>query len=123
MGKSIYLLGGLILTAVGIVGAFLPVLPTTVFLIGALFCFAKSSPKLEVWLLTHPRFGDNLVAWKRHGAISKRVKCIACCSMLISFILVCLLASLPLLAYVGIAIFMGIGAYFVISRPNLTTQH
>jgi len=122
MKKLIYLLGGFILTAIGIIGAFLPVLPTTVFLIGALFCFAKSSPKLEVWLLTHPRFGANLVTWKRHGAISKRVKCIACCSMLISFILVCLLASLPLLAYVGIAIFMGIGAYFVISRPNLTTQ-
>ena len=123
MRKSIYLLCGLLLTVFGIIGAFLPVMPTTVFLIGALYCFAQSSPKLEAWLLTHPRFSDNLVAWRRHGAISKRVKCIACCSMLISFVLVCLLASLPLLAYVGIAIFMGIGAYFVITRPNLTTQH
>lgn len=122
MTKLIYLLSGFMLTAIGIIGAFLPVLPTTVFLIGALFCFAKSSPKLEVWLLTHPRFGASLVAWRRHGAISKRVKCVACCSMLISFILVCLLASLPLLAYAGIAILMGSGAYFIITRPSVVVH-
>lgn len=122
MTKLIYLLSGFMLTAIGIIGAFLPVLPTTVFLIGALFCFAKSSPKLEVWLLTHPRFGASLVAWRRHGAISKRVKCMACCSMLISFILVCLLASLPLLAYAGIAILMGSGAYFIITRPSVVVH-
>ena len=87
MKKVLYLSLGLFLTCLGIIGAFLPVMPTTVFLIGALFCFTKSSPRLESWLIQHPKYGPSLVAWRKHGAISKKVKCIACCSMLISFIL------------------------------------
>jgi uncharacterized membrane protein YbaN (DUF454 family) len=119
MGKSIYLLCGLLLTAFGIIGAFLPIMPTTVFLIGALYCFTQSSPKLEAWLISHPRYGKSLTAWRRHGAISKKVKCIACCSMLLSFIVVCVFMSLPAMALLGVATFMLIGAYFVLSRPSL----
>ena len=87
MKKVLYLSLGLFFTLLGIIGAFLPVMPTTVFLIGALFCFTQSSPRLENWLLQHPKYGPSLVAWRKHGAISKKVKCIACCSMLVSFIL------------------------------------
>lgn len=123
MGKSIYLLCGILLTSLGVVGAFLPVMPTTVFLIGALYCFTRSSPKLERWLITHPRFGPGLVAWRRYGAISKKAKCIACCSMLLSFVVLCVFASLPLLALFGIAVFMFVGAYFVLSRPNVESVH
>lgn len=94
-------------------------MPTTVFLIGALFCFTKSSPRLENWLIQHPKYGPGLVAWRKHGAISKKVKCIACCSMLLSFIFVCLFASMPIPAYIGIGVFMGVGAYFVVTRPSL----
>ncbi|AXT37910.1 DUF454 domain-containing protein [Alteromonas sp. BL110] len=119
MKKVLYLSLGLFLTSLGIVGAFLPIMPTTVFLIGALFCFTKSSPRLESWLIQHPKYGPSLVAWRKHGAISKKVKCIACCSMLISFILICLFASMPIPAYIGIATFMGIGAYFVVTRPSI----
>ncbi len=119
MKKVLYLSLGLFFTLLGIIGAFLPVMPTTVFLIGALFCFTQSSPRLESWLLQHPKYGPSLVAWRKHGAISKKVKCIACCSMLVSFILVCLFASMPIPAYIGIALFMGIGAYFVVTRPSM----
>jgi len=120
MKKVLYLSLGLFLTCLGIIGAFLPVMPTTVFLIGALFCFTKSSPRLESWLIQHPKYGPSLVACRKHGAISKKVKCIACCSMLISFILVCLFASMPIPAYIGIAMFMGVGAYFVVTRPSMS---
>lgn len=118
MRQTLYLLLGLVLTLLGIVGAFLPVIPTTVFLIGALFCFTQSSPKLEKWLLEHPKYGETLRAWRLHGVVSKRVKCIACSSMLLSFIVLCIFASLPLLAYIGTAVFMGIGAYYLITRPS-----
>ena len=120
MKKVLYLSLGLFLTCLGIIGAFLPVMPTTVFLIGALFCFTKSSPRLESWLIQHPKYGPSLVAWRKHGAISKKVKCIACCSMLIRFIVVCLFASMPIPAYIGIAMFMGVGAYFVVTRPSMS---
>ena len=122
MRKPIYICCGALLTSLGVIGAFLPVMPTTVFLIGALYCFTQSSPKLENWLLTHPRFGPSLLAWRRDGAISKKVKCIACCSMLVSFIGLCIFASMPIPAYIGVAVFMSVGAYFVLTRPSALSQ-
>ena len=118
VGKPFFALLGALFTLLGIIGAFLPVMPTTVFLISALYCFTRSSPKLERWLLQHPRFGATLRAWRENGAISKRTKCVACCSMLLSFIIFCLFANAPLYAYAGVAVFMSAGAYFVISRPE-----
>ncbi|MDI6834240.1 MAG: YbaN family protein, partial [Rhizobiaceae bacterium] len=57
----IILLGaGWIMVAVGIAGIFLPVLPTTPFMILAAALFARSSPRFEQWLLDHPRYGKPL---------------------------------------------------------------
>jgi uncharacterized protein len=67
--RILYLCLGWLMVATGIVGAFLPVLPTTPFLLVALWCFSKSSPKLESWLLSHPKFGPSLRNWREKGAI------------------------------------------------------
>ena len=56
MRRWVYLACGLVFTALGIVGAFLPLMPTTIFLILAAGCFARSSPRLEAWLLDHAQF-------------------------------------------------------------------
>ncbi|WP_332310095.1 YbaN family protein [Alteromonas sp. MB-3u-76] len=118
ISKPVFTALGVLFTLLGIIGAFLPVMPTTVFLIGALYCFTRSSPKLEQWLLNHPKYGATLSAWQKNGAISKRTKCIACCSMLLSFIAFCVFVNAPIYAHGGVALFMGIGAYFVITRPD-----
>jgi len=55
-------------------GAVLPVLPTTPFLLVAAWSAARHSPELEARLLAHPRFGPHLVAWRRERAISRRAK-------------------------------------------------
>ena len=63
--------------ALGVLGAFLPVLPTTVFLIAAAACYARGNPALERRLLAHPTFGPALRDWREHRAMSLRAKLLA----------------------------------------------
>ncbi len=79
--RTAYLVAGLALVGVGIVGIFTPVLPGTVFLILALFCFKRSSPRLENWLLTHRRFGPTLRNWEENRSIRPRTKVVAIVTM------------------------------------------
>ncbi|MCW5945518.1 MAG: YbaN family protein [Fimbriimonadales bacterium] len=75
--RPIYFASGVLLVSIGVIGAFVPLLPTTIFMILALWCFSKSSPKAENWLLEHPRFGKTLRAWRKDGSISAKHKVIA----------------------------------------------
>lgn len=63
--------------ALGIVGVVIPGMPTTIFLIIALWAFSKSSEKFQLWLWTHPRFGSSLRAWHQHRVIPPRAKAAA----------------------------------------------
>lgn len=65
-----YLVLGFLSLLLGGLGAFVPLLPTVPFIILAAFCFARSNPALERWLLANKRFGPHLVAWRTRGAIS-----------------------------------------------------
>src|SRR5688572_1006860 len=62
---------------IGIVGIFLPVLPTTPFLLLAALCFAKSSARFYNWLLNHRWFGRYIRSWKENGTIPLKTKMIA----------------------------------------------
>ncbi|MBY5949046.1 YbaN family protein [Photobacterium rosenbergii] len=72
--KTLLLLCGWVCVALGLLGAFLPLLPTTPFLLLASACFMRGSPKLNHWLLNHPKFGPILHNWHHHRAVSKQVK-------------------------------------------------
>jgi uncharacterized membrane protein YbaN (DUF454 family) len=65
---------GLLFVGLGTLGVFLPLLPTTPFLLLAAACFARSSPRLHAWLLASPVLGPLLLDWERHGAIAPRAK-------------------------------------------------
>jgi uncharacterized membrane protein YbaN (DUF454 family) len=80
---------GALMVVLAVIGALLPVMPTTIFLILALACFSRSSPRLEHWLLHHPRFGPPLRQWREHRAVSRRGKCMACLGMALGFALMC----------------------------------
>ncbi len=76
---------GLLLTVIGAIGVVTPILPGTVFLILATICFSKSDPKLEKWLLNHPKFGQVLRNWFESGTISAKTKKFAIALIVISF--------------------------------------
>jgi uncharacterized membrane protein YbaN (DUF454 family) len=107
----------LLLAGVGIIGVIMPGWPGTVFLILAAGCFARSAPKLETWLVRHPRFGPPLTAWRESGSISRSIKVMAISSMGGSF-LIALLARIPPLWLWPIGLSLLLSAAYVASRPE-----
>ena len=74
MTRPLYLAGGLISVALGLIGAVIPIMPTVPFLLLAAFCFARSNPAWEQRLLDHPQYGAALRDWRARRAISRRAK-------------------------------------------------
>jgi len=114
--RYVYLAIGFVFVALGVAGAFLPVLPTTPLLIVSLWAFAKSSPRLERWLLEHPRFGPRLVAWRTYRVIPLGVKVTAYASMAASLSVMAVLGRWW--AFGAAAVVMGIGVVYIASRPS-----
>lgn len=77
IGRILLIAGGLVSVGLGIAGAFLPLLPTTPFLLLAAYLFARSSPSLHGWLLNHSMLGPIIVNWERYGVIPLRAKVLA----------------------------------------------
>lgn len=67
--------------ALGILGLFLPVLPTVPFVLLAAWAASLSSPRLLRWLENHPRFGRPLNEWRAHGVVRRRAKWAATIAM------------------------------------------
>lgn len=82
MRRPFYLVAGFLSVALAAIGLFLPLLPTTPFLLLAAACFSKSSERLHQWLLDQPTFGPMIRDWETHRAIRLRVKGIASVLML-----------------------------------------
>lgn len=73
----IYLGAGYGCLALGVVGIFLPVLPTTPFILLAAWCFSRGSKRLHEWLLNHKRFGPMVRDWEESRVIRMRAKVLA----------------------------------------------
>jgi len=72
--KYFYLISGFLLVAIGVIGIFLPVLPTTIFLILASACFVKSSPKANQWLRNHKILGQYIKNYQDKSGLTLRAK-------------------------------------------------
>ena len=118
MLRPFYLAAGFVALALGIIGAFLPLLPTTPFLILATWFFARSSPRLENWLLNHPRLGAVIRDWRERGAISTRSKTLACCGIAVGIVFFAIGAKPGYWLWLAGAALMGGSAAYIVSRPN-----
>ena len=108
---------GLLALGLGGVGVILPVIPTTPFVILAAFCFSRGAPRLGAWLENSRLWGPILLDWRENGAIAPRYKAIAVTMMAAVFVY-SLVAGAPVWVLALQAGLMGVGAAYVLSRPN-----
>ena len=72
--RGVYFSVGAVSVALGVIGIFVPLWPTTCFLLLAGWCFARSSVRAERWLHENRLFGRYLSDYRQHGMISSRVR-------------------------------------------------
>jgi len=103
--------------AIGVAGIVLPLVPTTPLLLLAAFCFARSSPRLEMWLVEHPRLGPPIRDWRAEGAISRRGKFWAVVAIAATFGLSVWL-GLPSHVLIIQAVVLSTVSLFLLTRPD-----
>jgi hypothetical protein len=72
--RVLFNLAGAIALGLGILGIFLPLLPTTPFVLLAAACFARGSERFHQWLLASPTFGPMVQEWEGHRSLPYRTK-------------------------------------------------
>ncbi len=116
MLRKVYLAAGVVSLLLGAVGVLLPLLPTVPFMILAAYCFGRSDPRIERWLLEHRHFGPAIRQWRERGAISRKGKTAATLAFAVSIALALILAPFPwALAPVAAALVAGA---WIWSRPE-----
>ncbi len=108
---------GVISLILGIIGIFVPLLPTTPFVLLSAACFAKSSPRFHAWLIQHPLAGPMIKNWHENGAIPKKVKIIATIAILFSVASIWLWAKI-FAVKVGVSLLLASVILFILTRPD-----
>jgi len=116
--RSILFILGCLAVILGIIGVFLPGLPTVVFFLLAVYCFSRSSKRLENWILTHPLFGPGVIAWQQHGVISKKSKRLAITMICLSYACMLYFAQPKLWLALLVAGILLCVATFILTRPS-----
>ncbi|MEI2384345.1 YbaN family protein [Breoghania sp. JC706] len=116
--RALFLILGLLFVGLGFVGVFLPVLPTTPFLILAAACFTRSSTRLETWLMEHRHFGPTLRDWRERGAIPARAKLLALAGTSAGFVLFYFGSHPGPWPTFAVALLMLCGLAYVFTRPT-----
>jgi len=104
--------------ALGAIGVVLPVLPTTPFMLLALWAFSRSSERFYNWLYNHKFFGSPLQMWEQHRVIPFAAKVMSISFMSISFIYMVIFSPVGIILKLSIAALMLYGAWFVLTKPS-----
>jgi uncharacterized membrane protein YbaN (DUF454 family) len=108
---------GVVSLALGGLGAVLPLVPSTPFVLLAAFCFARSSPAFHRWLLHSPVFGTAIRDWQAHRAISRRGKAMSVAAMALSLGVSVILGVELLLVGLQALVLSGAAA-FILTRKS-----
>jgi uncharacterized membrane protein YbaN (DUF454 family) len=116
-GRYLWLVFGFFATGCAIIGAVLPLVPTTPFLLLAAYAFARSSPRFHGWLTNHRQFGPLIQNWQRNGSIDPRSKRVALAVMLFALASSWLLGAPAIIIAIQAVVLAG-SAAFILTRPD-----
>lgn len=117
-----YFIVGWLSLFLGVIGIFLPLLPTTPFVLLAVACFARSSNKFHRWLLEHKYFGHIIENWNSHRCIEPRIKRKATLLILCSFSISIYFVPIVLVRFFLIALMAGL-LYFIWNTADYPTRN
>ena len=115
--RILWTIAGWLAFGAGVIGVFLPLLPTVPFMLLAAFCFARGSERFHDWLLAHPRFGKPIHDWRAHGSISRRGKVAAMAAILAAFGMSVLLGVKAYVLGIQAVVLTGV-VIFILTRPD-----
>lgn len=121
MKRPLYLTLGFLSLGIGLIGIFLPVMPTVPFILLASYLFYHSSEKAYRWLLRHPLFGSHLQSYHRYRAVSKRTKIFAIIVLWFSLIVSMLVFRRPITYYILPLVGL-IGTIVIIQIPTMSDR-
>lgn len=121
MRNAIYVTLAAISFALGVIGLFLPVMPTTCFMLAAVWLASRGSPRFANWIRNHPRFGPPIQSWERERAIPRHAKIMAVIMLGVSCAIIAFTVSLwPL--KLGLIVGLAGLALWIVTRPLPSLQ-
>ncbi|MEO5366692.1 MAG: YbaN family protein [Magnetococcus sp. WYHC-3] len=123
--RLLFIVLGWLSVGLGVVGVFVPIMPTTPFMIVALWCFSRGSRRFHHWLWHHPLFGPPLQRWQAHRVIPPLAKWLSVGGMAVSLTGTALLGLLPWLWWALVAMVMALVSLFILrcpSHPPVTSE-
>jgi uncharacterized membrane protein YbaN (DUF454 family) len=116
--KALLLFVGWLSVVLGVIGIFLPIMPTTPFLLLAAACFMRTSPKFYNWLVGHPKLGKYLLYYLEGKGIPLKAKIysisLMAISMSVTTYFVPIIEVKILLPLVGVLV-----ALYIVRQPTL----
>lgn len=116
--RLVYLALGWVFFGLGAAGVVLPLLPTTPFMLLALWAFSQSSERFHRWLYHHPVFGPRLRQWHEQRVIPWPVKLTALVTMAASLLIMWFVSHVPPPLFALAAAVMLAGAVFILRCPS-----
>lgn len=103
----------------GLIGIALPVMPTVPFLIVALWAASKGWPRLETWLVNHPKYGPDIRAWRDNRVVKRRSKVIALVMMAGGYVILWLFVpQVPVWLKITVGVVLVTVGAWLASRPE-----
>ncbi len=120
MKKGIFFVLGWICLVMAYIGLVTPGIPFSIFLVGAAYCFARSSKRMENWIYNHKHFGPFLLNWEKKRVFPQRAKYAMILVMSSSVIIMSFFV--PIRGVIYSAIFMALVAVWAWRYPSTVEE-